>query len=66
MKEFRGRGYAKQAIKLVEELHDNTKWELNTILQEPRNCALYEKLGYVKTGKIHIINEQMTLVYYKK
>lgn len=65
LKEFRGKGYAKQVIKLAEELHGNTKWELNTISQEPRSCELYEKLGYVKTGKIHIINEQMTLVYYK-
>lgn len=64
--EFRCRGYAQRAIKIAEELHGYTMWKLNTILQEIRNCALYEKLGYVKTGEVHIINTKMTLVDYKK
>lgn len=66
MKEFRGRGYAQQAIRLAEEIHGSSGWELDTILQEDVNCHLYEKMGYYQTGKTKIINERMTLVFYKK
>ena len=45
MKEFRGRGYAQQAIQLAEVIHGSSGWELDTILQEKGNCHLYEKLG---------------------
>ncbi|AHF06030.1 GNAT family acetyltransferase [Desulfitobacterium metallireducens DSM 15288] len=41
-------------------------WELDTILQERRNCYLYEKLGYKKTEKTEVINDKMTLVFYEK
>ena len=54
MKEFRGKGYAQQAIQLAEEIHGSSGWELNTILQEKGNCHLYEKLGYKQTGEIRI------------
>ena len=66
MKEFRGRGYAQQAIQLAEEIHGSSGWELNTILQEKGNCHLYEKMGYRKTGKTQVVNKLMTLVFYKK
>lgn len=66
LKEYRRKGYAQKAIRMVEEIHGNTKWELNTILQEAGNCALYERMGYTKTGRIHKVNDKMTLVYYKK
>ena len=46
MKEFRGRGYAQQAIQLAEEIHGSSGWELDTILQEKGNCYLYEKMRY--------------------
>ena len=42
MKEFRGRGYAQQAMQLAEEIHGSSRWELDTILQEKGNCHLYE------------------------
>lgn len=32
MKEFRGRGYAQQAMQLAEEIHGSSGWELDTIL----------------------------------
>lgn len=41
-------------------------WELDTILQEPENCYLYEKMGYCQTGKIKVINERLTLAFYEK
>lgn len=64
--EFQGRGIAQEAIRLCEEMHGNEKWELETILQEPGNCHLYEKMGYRQTGRTEVINERMTLVLYEK
>lgn len=63
---FRGQGIAQEAILLCEGIHGRTGWELDTILQEPKNCHLYEKMGYQKTGKAKIINEKLTLVFYEK
>lgn len=63
MKEFRGRGYAQQAIRLAEKIHGSSGWELDTILQEKSNCYLYEKMGYKLTGEAKIVNERMTLVF---
>lgn len=64
--EFQGRGIAQKAIRLCEEIHGSEDWELDTILQEPKNCHLYEKMGYRRTGKTKVINERLTLVFYEK
>lgn len=64
--EFQGKGIAQKAIQLCEEIHGKEEWELETILQESKNCHLYEKMGYKKTDKIKAINEKLTLVCYKK
>lgn len=64
--EFQGKGIAQKAIRLCEELHGSGNWELDTILQEKRNCYLYEKMGYRQTGKTEAINERLTLVFYEK
>ena len=53
--EYQGQGIAQKAIQLCEELHGNGNWELETILQEPRNCqrltlTFYEKR--VEVGRI--------------
>ncbi len=66
MNEYRNKGYAQKAIQLVEEIHGNSDWELDTILQEKGNCYLYEKLGYRQTGKTEKINDKLTLVFYRK
>lgn len=63
---FWGRGIAQKAILLCEELHGKENWELATILQERKNCYLYEKMGYRRTGKTEVINERLTLVFYEK
>ena len=66
MPEFQGQGIAQKAIQLCEEIHGKEEWELVTILQEPKNCYLYEKMGYKKTDKIKIINKKLTLICYEK
>lgn len=64
--EFQGKGIAQKAIRLCEEMHGNGNWELDTILQEPKNCHLYEKMGYRQTGETKVINERLTLIFYEK
>lgn len=66
MREYRNRGLAQQAIRLAEEIHGSSNWELDTILQEKGNCHLYENLGYHRTGETKAINDRMTLVFYRK
>ena len=64
--EFQGKGIAQKAIRLCEEVHGDENWELDTILQEPKNCHLYEKMGYRQTGNIKVINDRLTLIFYEK
>ena len=64
LKEYRGKGYAQEAIRAVELIHGECDWELDTILQEKGNCYLYEKMGYKKTDTTEVINEKLTLVFY--
>ena len=66
MPEYRNKGFAQKAMQLAEEIHGVSNWELDTILQEKGNCYLYEKMGYYQTGKTEKINENLTLVFYKK
>lgn len=66
MTEYRNQGFAQKAIQLAEEIHGESGWELDTILQEKGNCHLYEKMGYYQTGKTEMINDKLTLVSYKK
>ena len=66
MKEFRGKGYAQDAIRAVEAVYGNDYWCLDTILQEKGNLHLYEKMGYKRTGRIEHINERMDIVFYEK
>lgn len=66
MKEYRGKGYAQDAINAVEKLYGADNWSLDTILQEKGNCHLYEKMGYHRTGKVEHINDRMDIVFYEK
>ncbi len=60
----RGIGYA--AIQKAFELYPEVKtWKLETILQEERNCHLYEKCGFVRVGEEKPVNEKMTLIDYE-
>ena len=66
MEEYRGKGYAQEAISAVEELYGADHWCLDTILQEKGNLHLYEKMGYHRTEQIEHINERMDIVFYEK
>lgn len=66
MPPYRRKGIALKAIRKAEDIHGNSNWELETVLQETGNRRLYEKAGYRRTGKITAINDKMTLVLYKK
>ena len=66
LEQYRGQGIAQAAIAKAESIHGCAGWTLDTILEETGNCYLYEKLGYRKTGKTEMINDKMTLVFYKK
>ena len=62
---WRNRGFAQQAIACVERLYGTGHWALDTILEEPGNCHLYEKLGYRRVGAQRV-NDRMTIVDYEK
>lgn len=64
--QFQGRGIGQKAIQTCEEIHGAAGWALETILQEEKNCYLYEKMGYRRTGKTEAVNERLTLVFYEK
>ena len=65
--DFQGKGIAQRVMNRLESMYPEAKcWELDTILQEKRNCYLYEKMGYVQTSDTKKINEKMTLVRYVK
>ncbi len=60
-----GIGYA--AIrKAFAQLPEVTTWRLDTILQEPGNCHLYEKCGFVRVGEEKKVNDKMTLIDYER
>ncbi len=64
---YQNQGIGYVAIQKVFSLHSDIRvWKLDTILQEPANCHLYEKCGFVRVGEEHIINENMTLIDYEK
>lgn len=64
--QYQNQGFAEEAISEVERIHGSHGWSLETILQEQKNCALYEKIGYRRTGKTKQINDKLTLIYYEK
>lgn len=65
--EFQGKGIAQKVLLLIEEMFPEAmSWELATILEEERNCFLYEKIGYKRTEVIKKLNDKATLIYYKK
>ena len=64
--EEQNNGYAQAALRLVESMYRPQKWTLDTILEERRNCHVYEKAGYRQTGELKTLKEGMHLVRYEK
>lgn len=65
--EFQGKGYAQQTIRAVEALFSQAdSWQLDTIKEETKLCHLYEKMGYKRTGKEEVIQDNMSIVCYSK
>lgn len=65
--EYQNNGIAQKALKEIEGLYPQAKrWLLHTIIQEERNCYLYEKLGYVRGRDVIVINDRISLVDYVK
>lgn len=65
--EYQNQGIAQEVFKIIEDKYKHRqKWILNTINEEPGNCHLYEKVGYLKTGQLDKVKENMHLVYYEK
>ncbi|HFJ9437669.1 MULTISPECIES: GNAT family N-acetyltransferase [Bacillus] len=64
---YQGKGIAQRIFILIEEMFPKAQsFELATILEEERNCFLYEKMGYKRTEVIKKLNNKTTLIYYKK
>ncbi len=64
---FQNQGIAQAAIKKAFTLYPDTiTWKLDTIKQEPGNCHLYEKCGFIRIGKGYAVNQNMTLIDYEK
>lgn len=64
---FQGKGYGGAAIEAAFKLWDKTStWRLATIKEEPKNCYLYEKYGFIRTGWEEKINDLMTIVGYER
>ena len=64
---YQNQGIGYVAIQKAFLLYPDVKvWKLDTILQEPGNCHLYEKCGFVRVGEDHIINDNMTLIDYER
>lgn len=67
LERFHNKGIAQHVMKRLELMHPEADaWELDTILTEERNCYLYEKMGYIRTGYAKVINDDMTIVRYLK
>ena len=65
--QYQGMGIGQTAIKLAEELFPEARtWSLETLEDMPGNRHVYEKLGYIFTGKTERVNDKLTLVFYHK
>lgn len=63
--EYQGNGYAQHFIREIEKLYPMAeKWSLVTIMEEEKDCYLYEKLGYEQKCILEEVNEGMHFVLY--
>ncbi|HYE80955.1 MAG TPA: GNAT family N-acetyltransferase [Clostridia bacterium] len=65
--EYQGLGLCQKAIDYIEEQHSEAfEWELETPHDLTRNHHVYEKKGYRRTGIEFKVNDNMTLIHYRK
>jgi hypothetical protein len=54
-------------VKAVEALYSHIdSWQLDNIKKKIKLCHIYDKMGYKRTGKEEIIQDNMTIFYYSK
>ena len=64
--QFQNLGIGYKAIQAAFELYPEVnEWVLETILQEPLNCHLYEKCGFERWGSEQVVNDKITLITYR-
>ena len=64
---FRRKGLATFLILNAEAVHsDAASWQLETLADLAGNIALYEKLGYERYSMPKVVNDKVTVVYYRK
>ncbi|NKE07079.1 bifunctional NUDIX hydrolase family protein/GNAT family N-acetyltransferase [Mesobacillus selenatarsenatis] len=67
LEKHHNKGIAQAVMKRLEIMYPEADaWELDTILTEKRNCYLYEKMGYKRTGEEKVINKELTIIRYRK
>ncbi len=65
--EFQNKGIAGKVLEKMFDIYPEAMaWRLETVLQEAGNCHLYERLGFIATGNVKYINDNMTLIEYGK
>jgi len=65
--EFHNKGIAGKVLEKMFDIYpEAVAWRLETVLEEVGNCHLYERLGFVATGNMKYINDNMTLIEYEK
>lgn len=65
--EYQNNGYAQYFLTELENKYPTAeKWSLVTILEEAKDCYLYEKLGYITQGVVSKVNDNMHMVLYIK
>ncbi len=65
--EFQNKGIGSNVFKKLFKIYpEAVSWQLDSILQEERNCYLYEKMGFTATGARANINDNMTLIEYER
>ena len=64
---FQNQKIAQKALKLIEDMFPAIDFfELATIAEEKRNVYLYEKMGYIATGKNKKISDSMIIPFFRK
>ena len=65
--EYQNRGIGYAAIQKAFDMYPSAgRWILDTIKEEPANCHLYEKCGFVRYGEEKVVNDRMTIVDYER